>query len=93
MVTIFKNAKVLDLTKEKGYYNLSVLGTKEFLDEYENILMKELKKEKRNKRTQNGQALGIQYGGRMQLLKIYNFLYKDATIYLERKIQKFAVLR
>ena len=83
----------ISANKEKGYYNLSVLGTKEFLDEYENILMKELKKEKRNKRTQNGQALGIQYGGRMQLLKIYNFLYKDATIYLERKIQKFAVLR
>ena len=38
-------------------------------------LMKELKKEKRNKRTQNGQALGVQYGGRIQLLKIYNFLY------------------
>lgn len=83
----------ISANKEKRYYNLSVLGTKDFLDEYENILMKELKKEKRNKRTQNGQALGIQYGGRQQILKIYNFLYKDATVYLDRKIQKFAVLR
>ena len=27
--------------------------------------------------------------GKNQILKIYNFLYKDATIYLERKYNKF----
>ena len=52
-----------------------------------------LKKDNKTKRSRAGKAYSLNFGGRLQILKIYDFLYKDATIYLERKIQKFAVLR
>ena len=29
------------------------------------------------------------YGGRKRIEEIYNFLYKDAIVYLERKREKF----
>lgn len=83
----------VSINLEKKNYIMSVLGTSDFLDKYEEILLSILKKNKPNKRFNNGQALGIQYGGRLQVKKIYNFLYKDANIYLDRKYNKFAVLR
>lgn len=83
----------ITVNSEKKFYVMSVLGTSDFLDKYEKILLDAIKKDKPNKRTHNGQALGIQYGGKLQIKKIYNFLYRDATIYLDRKYNKFAVLR
>lgn len=80
----------------QGQYRLSVLGTSDFLDEYENYILNTLNRTNRNKRKPNGSALSIQYAGTEQVYKIYNFLYKDATIYLKRKYNKFlknAVLR
>lgn len=73
----------------------SVLGTKKFLDKYESILLSYLKREK-NKRTHrnawNKNTEQIQYGGNMQVSKIYKFLYKDANIYLSRKKEKFELI-
>lgn len=80
----------------QGQYRLSILGTSEFLDKYEDYILNILNRTNRNKRRYNGQALSIQYAGTEQVYKIYNFLYKDATIYLNRKYNKFlknAVLR
>ena len=80
----------------QGQYRLSILGTSEFLDKYEDYILNILNRTNRNKRRYNGQALSIQYAGTEQVYKIYNFLYKDATIYLDRKYNKFlknAVLR
>ena len=83
----------ISINREKCRYHFSVLGTKEFLEKYEIILMEYLKKDNKTKRSRAGKAYSLNFGGRLQILKIYDFLYKDATIYLERKIQKFAVLR
>lgn len=67
----------------------SVLGTKEFLDKYEKIILNVLNKNKPNKRHNDGKAYNIRYGGNKQCEKIFDFLYKDATIYLKRKYDKF----
>ena len=80
----------------QGQYRLSILGTSDFLDKYEDYILNILNRTNRNKRRYNGQALSIQYAGTEQVYKIYNFLYQDATVYLERKYNKFlknAVLR
>jgi hypothetical protein len=67
--------------------NLSIIGTKEFLDE----ILKHLKitsplilKDKRHKNnTFTYQA------NKEDTIKIINFLYKDATIYLDRKFKRY----
>ena len=72
---------------------VTVIGTKAFLDEYEKIILKLLNRKKPNKRQHEGQAYSVMYNGNKQVKKIINFLYNDATIYLERKYNKIAVLR
>ena len=37
----------------------------------------------------NGNISVVRTGGRNQLLKVYNFLYKDSTIYMDRKKLRF----
>ena len=71
----------------------SILGTPEFLDIYEDILIDHCKDKKKNKRIinkyWNEQTQSISYSSKDKLIDIYNFLYKDATIYLDRKYEKF----
>ena len=66
-----------------------VIGTYEFLNGYENELRKHChrvqvtKRQQISKQHENIQSL--RYGGNLLVKDIYDFLYKDATIYLERK--------
>lgn len=80
------------ISQNKKQKVFSVIGTSDFLDKYEEILLTALKKDTRNKRYKQGQAFSIVYGGNLQVNKIYNYLYNKATIFLKRKQQKFAVL-
>lgn len=76
----------------QGQLRFSVIGTEKFLLEYEKIILKVLNRKNSNKWNTEGKAFNIRFGGNVQVSKIYNFLYKDATIYLDRKHDKFAVL-
>lgn len=71
----------------------SVLGTPDFLNEYENILLNNCKNKHKTKRTHrdiwNENTEEIIYGGSNRVKEIYDFLYKNANIYLERKKNKF----
>jgi hypothetical protein len=40
-------------------------------------------------RYKNSKIVTVTYGGRNQLCRIYNFLYKDATFFLQRKKNRF----
>ena len=68
--------------------NVSVLGTKEFL----NILIRTLGLPKRNlyknNKNNNSNCYFFQYSGKNAILFI-NKIYKDATVYLERKYEKY----
>ena len=65
----------------------SVIGTKEFLNDYDGILLKlGINNTKYNS---EGNAFSVKHGGNIQVQKIYDFLYNNATIYLERKYYKF----
>lgn len=68
---------------------LSVVGSNIFLNEYEKYILRLLDRDKSNKRSYLGKAEELHYGGNKQVKKIYEFLYKDATIYLERKFEIF----
>lgn len=62
-----------------------------FLEEYQQILMKEcdLNKTKIRDIRKNGKCYEFAYCGNLQVKRIMDYLYKDATIYLERKFNKF----
>ncbi len=71
----------------------SLVSTKEFLIDYQQILidncnLKLTKLGKRHK-DRDSNAYHIKYTGRFSCLRIRDFLYKDATMYLQRKYDKF----
>ena len=63
------------------------MSKKEFLDDY----MKPLYDigVTKNPYRMHGKAFGSRHGGNNQVQLIYDFLYRDATIYLDRKHTKF----
>ena len=81
------------ITYGQGQLRFSVIGTPEFLNDYEAYLLTALNRTTVNKRlrrfdwTENTET--INYSGNKQVNKIFNFLYKNATIYLERKYAKY----
>ena len=77
------------ITYSKTQRCIEIVGSHDFLNGYESILLKVLNRDSANKRGSAGNAETIRYNGNNQVQKIYNFLYKDATIYLERKFNKF----
>jgi hypothetical protein len=79
------------LTFSQGQLRFSVLGTSKFLDIYESFILNCLDRKTSNKRSTKSDSTveSIQYGGNTQVFKIFNFLYNDATIYLERKHAKY----
>ncbi len=68
--------------------SFSILGTKKFLEDCRFILEQNCQL-KRNKINTKGNIFSLSYSGNKIMKKIYNFLYKDATIYLDRKKEKF----
>lgn len=70
----------------------SVIGTEKFLKDYQNELIKFCKlknKTKISKKNIKNIAYTFSYGGKNQVIRIYNFLYQNQNIYLERKHKKF----
>ena len=64
----------------------SLRGTQEFLFEYRNVLEKECGfKHRENKIPISGGQYQLGYGGNNNTICISNFLYNNATIFLERK--------
>lgn len=73
--------------KQKSF---SIIGNEQFIQDYRNILVKncDINKTKINARLNintNNTIYAAIYSGNNNIQKIYDFLYKDATIYLDRK--------
>lgn len=78
-------------TINKGQASFSVCSSvKSFIEEYRQILMQSCGLYQ-NKILSNsrGTCFYITYGGNVQVKRIMDYLYKDATVYLERKFKKF----
>lgn len=71
----------------RGYF--SITGYLPFLDEVQNIIVKEtgLTKTKLQERKPN--YGDIRYGGKTPMKQLYDYLYTDARYYLRRKKEKF----
>ena len=69
---------------DKRNYYLGIVGTKEFLTEINNYFGKENKMS-----TKDNITFQINYSGNKQIKKFLDHLYKDATIYLDRKYEKY----
>lgn len=86
----------IHIDKENTGY-IKMLGTGKFLTSVQAILIKELGFNKtkiyKDKSTKNDITSTLQYGGNIQSATFGKWLYKDATIYLERKHEKFKTLR
>jgi len=70
----------------------NITGTEELLAYIQNILMKECNLNKTKltkKKNSKTNIVALRYSGTVNLIKIRRWLYKDATIYLERKYNKF----
>ena len=76
-------------------YHFSIVGQIPFLEAIQKILIESCGLNKTAlilyQERGNGELANLQYGGR-QIEKIYNFLYEDATQFLERKNTKFKEL-
>ena len=81
------------ITNNHNQLSFQVLGTNNFLDNYEKYLLENIDREKPNKRyhdkRHSDDTYFIGYYGNKQVKKIFDYLYKDATIYMERKFNKF----
>jgi len=85
--SIFKN-----MGKNSERYRIAFMGNVTLMEKIQEILMKEcgLDRTKMYKQAcQKPNILMLSYGGNSQLKKIREYLYKDATIYLKRKKEKF----
>ena len=69
----------------------SILGNENFIKKYKSILIEQanLNNVKLNK---HYSVYQISYSGNGNIRKIYNFLYKNATIWLDRKYYKFQTI-
>lgn len=82
------------LSKKISGTNLfTVIGCKKFITKYKEVLCESISKENTNKlhipQNCNKGIASFFLGGNIQIYKIYKFLYKDATIFLDRKKEKF----
>ena len=73
--------------KRMSYFSLC--GTYEMLFEIQKIIEKEIQKLSKVEINFNSGTFNLTYGSHNNLISIYNWLYKDATIWLERKRNKF----
>ncbi len=80
------------ISLSKDTYKFSLNGTRIFLEEFVKILHLNTNITSPDYWNMDGKAHRWEKSGRLNILKIYEFLYKDSTIYLERKRNKFLSL-
>jgi|AntAceMinimDraft_18_1070375.scaffolds.fasta_scaffold22457_2 hypothetical protein len=79
-------------------YHLQFTGNIDFLYGIENYLLKNLNIKKKDhyspcNRNRKNNIRALKYGGNQIVTKIFNLLYKDSTIYLKRKYEKFLIAK
>lgn len=78
--------------KGHTFANLSICGYEPFLLKMQDFFIDELGLG-RTKLIKEKAIHSLRYGGRRQVEKIMDWMYKDATIYLDRKHQRYLLLK
>lgn len=76
------------LSKDKKRVAFELVGTRDFMTGIQTILIQSIGLSQTKLKQQN-KIYYLVYGGRNECLKIRNYLYQDATVYLNRKYNKF----
>ncbi len=76
------------LNKDKNYYKVSFAGTYDFLSNIQKIINKNIGLNF-TKILKQHNIFSLQYSGKNNCLKIKDYLYNNATIFLNRKRDKF----
>jgi hypothetical protein len=82
------------ISKCGSFGEFSITSDENILLGIQQILMKDcnLKLTKLNPYKKTNKAFSLRYGGKKQLLRIYDYLYQDATVFLQRKYNSFTLL-
>ena len=87
---------ILPNVNERNYFlqpSIRIIGTPDILDNIEKYFLEILNRNKPNKRIHSKQwnenTQAISYSGNKQVLKIFNYLYENATVFLTRKLLRF----
>ena len=85
--------ETLNGNKERIIHNVkfNITGTIDIINKIDNILVANLIVNKLGLNTSKNiyNCIQLEHSGRKQLEKFYNFLYLNATVFLERKKKKF----
>lgn len=74
----------VSVNESKRMYKFHLIGTEDFLTKARQVMgMQEVKM------YQKGSAFDLAYGGKGNLVKLYNYLYQDAANFLQRKHDVF----
>lgn len=81
----------ISLRKSRGYGYFNICGTELFLGTIQNIFYKSMPNYTKVKiqKDKRSMVYSLQKGGKYDAERFYNYLYKDAKVYLERKYDKF----
>ncbi len=71
----------------KYYYRCGFIGTDSFIESLFDIL--EVFGLNRIKKSSAGKSAQVMWGGRNNAIKLYNYMYNDATVYIKRKYDIF----
>lgn len=75
--------------KKSGQMTLRVCGTLDFLNQYKNVIENNAGFISTSKPyIYNGQG-ALNYGGNIQIRKIGNYIYNNANVFMERKLNQF----
>lgn len=81
----------ISITKSNRQPHLNLLGSKSFLSTVQKILVN-VCGVSYTKIRKSSQIYSMSYGGKLNCKAIRDYLYKDSTIYLERKQKIFSLI-
>lgn len=85
------------LVLSKNSINFKICGTKEFLsrliDIFNSVSVYDFKYHLYKRKKDDKNNYYISYGGKQKTYSILNFLYENSTVYLDRKMEKYNLLK
>lgn len=88
---LFDGDGSLSINNKKRTAHFTIAASNILATQIQDVMVDEIGLSK-NKLIQRSSILIVSYGGRKQVLKICDWLYKDATVYLDRKYAKYKQL-
>lgn len=89
---VFDGDGCLSINGDKSGSRVGLTGCSLFIQDIKDYIKKELKIDTQlrlEKRSKTEEVFDISYGSRINVSKLLNYLYKDASIYLDRKYNKY----